>query len=234
MHWSCPETERVARALRSCGKRVTAALIGLLLWSGGAYAGDSGAAMAEIEAFGQTLVMQTPFGSFEQKSASGADGMVSRTQLTPKIDDPLYGRHSVEIVTLRGGAQQGLSPSLIAATIQAQSMPFCRQAPQRLTLPVDIEGMAVLSSCAAQSHLGGDLATIQMVFFGPRDLHMAIWTELVRPPDSIVIDDPRWQQRVAGILPLHFCKPAADSPRMIQCQSPKQVKAARRQRAPAS
>lgn len=203
----------------------------MLVCTANVLAADAAEAMAEIATFGQTLVLQTPFRSFEQKSGTGSDGMVSRTQLTPKSDDPLYGRHSVEVMTLKGGAQRGVSPSLIAATIQARTTPFCQQTPQRLNLPADVEGAALLSQCPAQSHLGGDLATVQVVFFGPRDLHIVIWTDLVRPPESIVIDDPRWQQRVAKLLPLHFCAPSVDHPQMVNCLSPRQVKSMRRQRA---
>lgn len=217
--------------LRSAGKQLQRALIGMLLSATHVLAAEAGEAMAEIHAFGQTLVLQTPFRSFEQRSATGPDGMLSRTQLTPNADDPLYGRHSVEVLTFQDGAQQLLSPSLIATTMQAQTAPFCPQAPQRLNLPDDVEGVALMSRCPAQSHLGGDLAMVQLVFFGPRDLHMVIWTDLVRPPESIVIDDPRWQQRVSSILPRHFCAPGEDNPRMVHCLSPKQVKASRRQHA---
>lgn len=234
MQSACLPVDRASQCLRVWQRLGSGWLLGALLWSGSAVASDTAEAMAEIEAFGQTLLLQTPFRSFEQKSSAGPDGMLSRTQLTPRPDDPLYGRHSVEIVTYHQGARQRLSPATVAATIQAQTTPFCTQVPQPLNLPADIDGAALISLCPAQSHLGGDLAAVQMVIFGPRDLYIVIWTELVRSPETATIDDPTWQQRVTKILPQHFCAPAVDNARMINCLSPKRVKASRRLPAGAS
>lgn len=229
MHWTCLKAVRVTRVASLAEKCRSWLVIGLLISTTNASADQPVGAVAEIEAFGQTMLLQTPFQSFAKRSSANSNHMMSRTQLTPEPGDPLFGRHSLEILSIKGGAQQGLSASVIATEMNAQNHAFCRQTPKALNLPDDVEGAALFSSCLAQSHLGGDLAMVQAVFFGPRDVYFVIWTDLVRPPENIVLDSPIWQQRIASMLPQYFCAPNADNPLMINCLSPKRVKAIRRQ-----
>ncbi len=234
MHWTCLETSRVTQVVSWARKCLSLMAAGLLISATNASANQPVGAVAEIEAFGETVLLQTPFQSFAKRSSANSNHMLSRTQLTPEPGDPLYGRHSLEILSIKGGAQQGLSPSVIATELNSQSHAFCRQTPKALILPDDVDGAALFSSCPAQSHLGGDLAMVQAVFFGPRDVYFVIWTDLVRPPENIVLDSPIWQQRIASMLPQYFCAPAKDNPQMSDCLSPKRVKAIRRQPAATS
>ncbi len=198
-------------------------VLGLFLYPVQAEVVESRQALAEIQVFGRQLILQTPFRSFEQKSFTPPEGMISRTQLTPKPDDPLYGRHSVEIIIFDRGAQLGLKVESVANSIQAGSSPFCRSKSVQLQVPASVNGSASFISCPAQSYLGGDLAMVQLAFFGPRDLYLVIWTDLVRSPDSIALDDPKWQQRVEQIAPKYFCTASADNPKMVNCISPKKL-----------
>ncbi len=197
--------------------------LGLFLYPAQAEVIESRQALAEIQAFGRQLILQTPFRSFEQKSFTPPEGMISRTQLTPKPDDPLYGRHSVEVIIFDRGAQMGLNAESVASSIRAGSSPFCRPKSVQLQVPASVDGSASFISCPAESHLGGNLAMVHLGFFGPRDLYVVIWTDLVRSPESVDPNDPKWQQRVEHIAPKYFCMASADNPKMVNCISPKKL-----------
>lgn len=178
---------------------------------------------AGIESFDGVLLMGTPFRAFSQRALSIA-GAIGWTQLTPKPDDPLYGSHSIDVIVARDGAISRIDLEQFAVEMSGNLSKVCDAHSRELPMPVPLEGVASVVSCATSSFIGGDMATILLTFYGPRHVYSIQWKEWVRAPAQIDLNDKKWEQRMHQMLPLYFCAPVRNNPKISNCVSPKQMR----------